>query len=147
MKEEEIKKRMSVLAERGVRWTVQRYLILSYLYDHRTHPTAEEVYRGIRKDFSTISRATVYNTLELLKEYGLVQELLIEKERARYDFDVSPHMHFKCEKCGMVYDLGISLPPLPSEAEGHLVKGFQLYAVGVCRKCRGEGEDARTSGG
>lgn len=139
MKKDEMSKFMSLLAERGVRWTVQRYAVLEYLCEHRDHPTAEEIYRGLRKRLPAISRATVYNTLELLKEHGLVKELVIEKERARYDFDTSEHVHLKCRVCGRVYDLGVSPPSVPAEAEGHKVEELVCYAVGICRSCREKG--------
>lgn len=144
MKEEEIKRRLEYLAQRGVRWTVQRYAIMEYLYDHRIHPTAEEIYEGLRKRLPAISRATVYNTLELFKEHGLVKELLVEKERARYDYDVSPHIHLKCLRCGRIYDLFVPPPSLPPEYEGHRVEEVICYAMGVCKGCREKG-DAGTS--
>lgn len=141
---------MEELSDKGVRWTIQRYAVLEYLYTHRTHPTAEDIFRALKGQFPAISKATVYNTLELLKQYGLVRELYLEKERARYDSEVSPHFHLVCRSCGGVYDLGISAPQIPREVEGHVVEDVMYCVFGVCADCRSgaaEGKVAGRSGG
>lgn len=131
-----IKDLMEELSGKGVRWTIQRYAVLEYLYAHRTHPTAEDIFRALKGQFPAISKATVYNTLELLKQYGLVRELYLEKERARYDAEVAPHFHLVCRSCGGVYDLGLPAPEVPPEVEGHAVEEVMYCAFGVCSECR-----------
>ncbi|RLA77667.1 MAG: transcriptional repressor [Deltaproteobacteria bacterium] len=142
---EELRERMALLKERGVPWTIQRYAVLEYLYEHRTHPTAEEIYQGLRERLPAISRATVYNTLELFKRHGLVKEIMVEKERARYDYRVDEHMHFLCRRCGRIYDLEVppSCPLLRERfVEGHRVEEFRPYVTGTCRDCLKEERDA-----
>lgn len=128
---------MAVLKERGVPWTIQRYAVLEYLYEHRDHPTAEDIYRGLKRKLPTISRATVYNTLELFKKHGLVREVIVEKERARYDYLVERHIHFLCRRCGRLYDLeAVKCPLLEQEfVEGHRLEECRPYLVGTCRDC------------
>lgn len=130
---------MAELSQRGVRWTIQRYAVLEYLCQHRAHPTAEEIYEGLRAKLPAISRATIYNTLDLFKEHGLVKELLVEKERARYDCNIFPHIHLKCKRCGRIYDLEVFPPSLPPEYEGHRVEEVVCYTTGVCRACKEAG--------
>ena len=133
------------LKEKGVVWTIQRYGVLEYLASHRHHPTAEDIYQGLKEVFPTISRATVYNTLELLKSHGLIQEVVVEKDRARYDYRTDPHLHLLCRRCGRVYDLesDCSCPFSPGdEVEGHRVEELHSYIVGICKDCLKEKKDA-----
>jgi len=143
-----LSQKIKFLKERGVVMTIQRYGVLEYLYNHRTHPTAEEIYQGLKNAFPAISRATVYNTLELLKEHRLIQEVVVEKDRARYDYRTDPHLHFLCRRCSRVYDLEIS-PSCPfspgDEVEGHRVEELKPYIIGVCRRCLEEEKDARAT--
>lgn len=60
-----LKEKVDLLKEKGIVLTIQRYTVLEYLYENATHPTVEEIYQGLKKRLSTISEATVYNTLEL----------------------------------------------------------------------------------
>lgn len=142
-----IKDLMEELSGKGVRWTIQRYAVLEYLYTHRTHPTAEEIFRALKRQFPAISKATVYNTLELLKQYGLVRELYLEKERARYDFEVAPHFHLVCRSCGGIYDLDLSAPSVPKEVDGHVVEDVMYCAFGVCAECRSKAEQQEALSG
>ncbi len=145
MVEDDLERRVARLKEKGIPWTIQRYAVLEYLYKNRTHPTAEEIYQGLRAQLPTISRATVYNALELLKRHGLVLEVTIEKDRARYDYRVDSHLHFLCRRCRTVYDLGVECPcPLdPGDmVEGHRVEELRPYVIGLCRRCLRGDEDA-----
>lgn len=141
-----IKDLMDELSEKGVRWTIQRYAVLEYLYTHRTHPTAEDIFRALKVQFPAISKATVYNTLELLKQYGLVRELYLEKERARYDAEVYPHFHLVCKSCGRVYDLGFPAPEVPKEVDGHAVEDVMYCAFGICGECRSRAAEEKVIG-
>ena len=92
------------LNEKGCTLTIQRYAVLEYLYENRIHPTVEEIYYSLKEKFSTISKATVYNTLELLKDYGLIQEITIEKGKLHFDYEVKSHHHFFCRATNLSRD-------------------------------------------
>ena len=119
----------------GVRPSVQRVAVMDYLLKHRTHPTAEEVYGALAPQMPTLSKTTVYNTLNLLVERGAAAHLTIEPGCSRFDGDMSVHGHLYCTACGGVYDLLLDEVPRLPAVEGHRIEAVQLYCRGVCREC------------
>jgi len=83
--------------------TSQRKIISDYLKKVSSHPSAEEIYRKVRKILPRISKGTVYRNLKALKEKGEIQEISIGE--SRYDGDISSHAHYICQKCGRVFDI------------------------------------------
>mgnify|MGYP001071610352 CR=1 FL=1 len=138
-----LKEKLAGLNEKGSILTIQRQAVLEYLYKNRTHPTVEEIYNSLKETFSAISKATVYNTLELLKNHGLIQEITIEKGKSRFDYEVKPHHHFFCHRCNRVYDVDIEGCPLTgkSEIDGHKIEELRPYIIGTCSECLQKEED------
>jgi len=132
------------LREKGVVLTHQRLAVLSFLTEHHQgHPTATEIYRQLRKDYPTISQATVYSTLEFLKKMGQVRELYIRPDQACFDHVEKPHHHLFCRRCRRVVDVNIPCPSLEETIlEGHRVEEVQLFLYGICSRCRQELKDA-----
>ena len=97
------------LKEKKIRLSYQRVKILDYLNRNRTHPTADEIYTGLIAEIPSLSKTTVYNSLNSLVKANLVQELTIEDNENRYDIVTETHGHFKCEKCGKIYDFKVGL--------------------------------------
>jgi Fur family peroxide stress response transcriptional regulator len=95
---------LKVLKDRGLKATPQRVAVLREL-GKKTHPTMEEIYRGIRVANPTISLATVYKNVNLLKEQGVVIEINIPSGKMRYDYLSHPHIHLVCKNCGCIEDL------------------------------------------
>jgi Fur family peroxide stress response transcriptional regulator len=93
------------LRERGYRFTPQRMAIVQAILESRNHPSAEEIYRQVSAVFPMISLATVYKTLEVLKDIGEIAELSVGG-RTRYDGNPQPHIHLVCERCHSVTDWG-----------------------------------------
>lgn len=122
----------------GLRPSMQRLAIMSYLMQHATHPTIEDIYKDLKTEIHTLSRTTLYNTLRLFAEHKAAQMLTIDEHRVCYDGDMRPHVHFFCKRCGKVYDLfDVSAPSVDCknvEGVGH-VDDVQLYYRGVCRSC------------
>lgn len=126
--------------EKGIKLTPQRLAILEFLDGNKSHPTAEGIFRAIKKNCPTVSFATVYNTLELLKKRGEISEITINPKRKHYDPDTTLHHHVVCEVCGRIEDVVLvdsKIPPLP----GHLSKEFEVRRVhvdfhGVCKICQ-----------
>ena len=130
-----MEKLIQQLREKGIVLTHQRLAVLKYLLEHRDHPTAAQIYGGLRKQYPTISQATVYSTLELLKNVGQIRELSIRGHKACYDPMEEPHYHLFCRKCKRVLDVKIPCPPMETQLQGHHVEEVQLYLYGVCSDC------------
>jgi len=95
---------LTVLKKRGLKATPQRVAVLREL-GKKTHPTMEEIYIGIREENPTISLATVYKNVNLLKEQGVVIEINIPNGKMRYDYLARPHIHLVCKSCNCIEDL------------------------------------------
>lgn len=131
-----MKQTAEILSSHGIRPSVQRVAVLHYLRGVKTHPTVDAIYQDLLPQNPSLSRTTVYNTLQLLGENGLVLTLDFGEGFLRYDADCSPHCHFRCGGCGKVYDL-MTPPPdcsglLPA---GFSLKGVQLSLFGLCDSC------------
>ena len=124
------------LKEKGVVITIQRLAILEYLHNNADHPTAEKIHKYLSEKYKTISLATVYNTLDMLKQAGVVHEINIGKEK-RFDLATDSHHHFICRVCNKIIDVEIKCPMVDQEmVEGHKIESMQGMLFGVCADCR-----------
>ncbi|HOX32128.1 MAG TPA: Fur family transcriptional regulator [Spirochaetales bacterium] len=123
------------LRERGIQPSQQRIAIYEALASTKAHPSADLIHGALAPGMPTLSRTTVYSTLELLVERGLAQRLALTGSELRYDADVSPHLHFRCRACGSVSDLPGQAPSPPELPAGYLAERVQLYAEGLCPAC------------
>ena len=89
----------------GTRYSRQRELIYEAVKGSGQHPTAEMVYRWLKPANPSLSLGTVYRNLNLLTEEGRIVRMAFPVER--YDADTSLHTHFRCDRCGGVFDLKI----------------------------------------
>ncbi|MGB5491965.1 MAG: Fur family transcriptional regulator [Woeseiaceae bacterium] len=112
----------------GITLTPQRLKIAEILLAKPQHLSAEQILEQLRESGSTVSKATVYNTLNLFGERGLVKELCVDPERRYYDSSNFPHHHFynvdTCELTDIdAQDVRFSsLPELPVGTESHSVE-------------------------
>ena len=90
-----------------IKYSRQREAILLYLRSTKSHPTAENVYTEIRKEFPKISLGTVYRNLNLLVDQGEILRLNCGDGVEHFDAKTEPHNHFACRTCGAVIDLPI----------------------------------------
>ncbi len=140
MNTEEVNNRM---VNCGIRPSVQRVAILDYLMTHPTHPTIDDVYRGLCGKIPTLSRTTVYNTLRMMSDRKAAQMITIDDHRVCYDGNTASHVHFFCKKCGKVIDLmNEKAPELNHDimVDGNIVQEEQLYYKGICADCAGQGQ-------
>jgi len=132
-----------MLREMGCKVTPQRLAIYEVLKTCNMHPTAETIYDIISSDYPTMSLATVYKTLDLLKEAKIIQELNISGNTARYDVNPAPHPHIICTKCGKIenVDMKISKNLLNKarKSTDYNIGNIQLYFFGVCPYCKNIG--------
>jgi len=90
--------------EKGLKVTSQRLAICNFILSRKDHPTAEKIYQELRNEYPTISLGTIYKTLHLLKDLGLIQELGFNEGSVRYDPDMELHINMVCSKCGIISD-------------------------------------------
>jgi Fur family peroxide stress response transcriptional regulator len=125
-----------VLAGRGIKPTFQRLTVLAAVTDNRSHVTIRELHDILVKKIPTLSKTTLYNTLELFTAKGLVRTLTIDPDEARYDGVVDAHHHFHCTVCGRILDIEISCPTgRTREIHGHRIDEVHGYFKGICRDC------------
>ncbi len=125
------------LQDAGINATAQRVAIYRYLKTHLTHPTVDEVFLALRTDMPTLSKTTVYNTLKLFYEKGLVYQLTIDDVEVRYDAETVYHGHFLCRRCGRIYN--VTLPPhdaMKEDLNGFDITDCEVNFRGICRNCR-----------
>ncbi len=124
----------------GLKLTPQRLAILSYLDGNKEHPSADDIYRAMSKDFPTMSFATVYNTLETLRDKGGLLELTIDPNKKRYDPNTAPHHHLICIKCRKIVDIHkeFSISVSDEMTEGFDLIGNHIELYGICPKCKPE---------
>lgn len=119
--------------------SVQRTAVMDYLMKNKTHPTIEEIYTSLSPMMPTLSKTTIYNTLNLFVQKGAVLQLALDEKNARYDADIRNHAHFKCNNCAKVYDfmdLSQSLYNKP-EVQGFEIKTIEISYSGICPSCKG----------
>ena len=126
--------------DKGLRLTPQRIAILKYLDGNTSHPTADNIYRDIKQTYPTLSFATVYNTLQTLREHGEVMEITIDPLRKHYDPNTSPHHHVICIRCNDLWDVFVDYSDvlkLPSNvAKGIKTVGVHVDFYGLCKNCQ-----------
>ena len=130
----------SALEARGHRFTEQRAAVYRLLAHTTVHPTADEVFLGVRDEVPGISLATVYKSLETIVSCGLANKLSHADGSARYDGRTNPHHHARCVSCGSVSDIpgelrDSDLSYVRSGARGFQVTGYQLELTGYCPHC------------
>jgi Fe2+ or Zn2+ uptake regulation protein len=126
------------LRERGIQPSQQRIRIYEALASVKTHPSAEAVYRSLLPEMPTLSRTTVFSSLDLFARAGLAQRLSITGSEVRYDADCSRHVHFRCRSCQGVSDLpGLKAPEEPRLGGGYVLEASHFFLEGLCPACSG----------
>ena len=114
-----------MLLAKGVKPTPQRVVITEYILSTESHPTADDVLAAVANKLPvSLSRATVYNTLNALVQAGVIQEVFTEPGRTRYDANTSEHHHFVDVKSGHILDISKEMVP---QLRGHLGTKFKVY--------------------
>ena len=126
--------------ERGLKNTPQRTAIYKALAETASHPTAEDLCKRVSRIYPMISPNTVYYTLAVLRDAGLVQEVNFWHDCARFDANVTPHHHLICLGCRSILDLidhklnHLGSPSgIPSDFK---VIGHQVEFRGYCSSCQ-----------
>ena len=126
------------LKESGIKVSTQRLAIYSYLDNYRNHPTVEKIYSDLIDEYPMLSKTTIYNTLKLFTEKGIVQGVTIEDGEMRYDANISLHAHFKCNECGAIHDIFMNdISELTAVNSKFKITEVHLNYRGICEKCQG----------
>ena len=127
--------------EQGLRFTFQRELILNILHLHKNPVTVEEIFSDVSKKTNSIDISTVYRTLELFRDLGVVTIIDIGSRQQGYilDNEFAPHIHLRCKVCGKLMSINLhnKMDVLNALLEG---AGFQpdlldLTISGICESC------------
>ena len=129
--------------EKDFRATPQRLVICEFVLSSKEHPTVDQIYQVVQKKYPTLSLATVYQTLHLLTEIGMLQELGFRDGISRYDPDTSPHINIVCQNCGKIQDYESEsvrkfLSQITMELERTLI-GQHLEIYTYCDQCKKSG--------
>lgn len=144
MPREQIEKRVAEFLDlcrrQGVKATHQRTEILRELAGSEEHPDAETILNRVRQRVPAISVDTVYRTLKLLEDKGVIARVGSMRDRARFDANTDRHHHFVCTECGMIGDFysdAMDRLRVPREvSEMGSVEGVYVELRGICRKCK-----------
>ena len=126
------------LIKAGIRPSVQRLAIFEYVRQSCEHPTAEVVYEALCDELGSLSLTTVYNTLKLFVDAGLISMLTIDDTFRCFDGNRCCHAHFRCDRCGRIVDLQMKKDflSLVEGLETYSINDAQLYLKGLCPVCK-----------
>jgi Fe2+ or Zn2+ uptake regulation protein len=128
-----------LLRDRGQRVTSQRVLIHRFLRAHEGHVTAEQVLAGVSDALPGTALPTVYATLELFEELGLVRRVQTGGGTMVFDPRIEPHHHLTCRRCGAVEDVEapVELDKVLRRARraGFDAEHAEVVVSGLCRDC------------
>ena len=134
---------VKLLKDNTIKITPQRIEILKYLSQHHTHPTVDQIYSALKTKNPSLSKTTVYNSLETLKKHKLIQSITISGSETRYDITQGLHHHFLCHCCSAIIDIEIACPNINKIIQsGHHVEEVHGYFKGVCKDCIKKGRTA-----
>jgi len=121
------------------RMTSQKKIILDYLRNTKSHPSAQRVYSEVKRVLPQISQGTVYRILNSLKKKGEVQEIST-KNITFFDGDISNHSHFICQGCGSVFDVFDECSKCEiikkKKSKVGKINNYRIYFYGICKKCK-----------
>jgi Fur family peroxide stress response transcriptional regulator len=132
---------IAALKQRDYRLTPQRVELVRLIAISEGHPSAAQLYERVRTRFPTMSQATVYKTLALLKEMNQVQEVDLHGD-SHYDGNrPAPHPHLICMHCKRIMDAEMELSPglisQLEQASGYQIIRPQITFLGLCPDCKG----------
>lgn len=127
---------LNELKNKKIRLSHQRLKVLEYLTENPYHPTVDQIYNGLHEEVPTLSKTTVYNTLNSLTEAGIVRVVNIDDNESRYDINTHNHGHFKCYSCKKIYDFNIDIDSMNiSELKNFEIHHKHVYFKGLCDQC------------
>lgn len=125
--------------------TIQRQLLLEAVKSLKNHPTAEDVYQAVLKEYPHISLGTVYRNLNLLAANGEIGRIRVPDAADRFDKNHQSHYHVRCTVCGRFADLEADycseIDEMIEDRTGFKIGRHRLIFDGLCPQCRKAGAD------
>ena len=124
-----------ICREFGWKCTAQRLAVFSIVHENYSHPGVDDIWAEVRKTMPSVTRESVYRILTEFSGRGLVHRL-DHIDTARYDWQVGPHGHFICTRCGAIQDFplskAIAVPPKAFDGD---VDHMEIRLCGICSQC------------
>lgn len=124
------------LRQKGIKASFQRVSIYEYLRNTISHPSVSQIFSELHPTIPSLSRATVYNTINLFVDRKIVIPVQVDGSEARYDLAEPEHAHFHCVGCQTIYDIDVDQIGVPAALDGFEVQEAQLHYKGLCPRCR-----------
>jgi Fur family ferric uptake transcriptional regulator len=132
----------SYIKGRGLRYTRERENVIKEIFSRHDHFDVESLYLRLRNKGMNVSKASVYRTIPLLLETGLVQEVFHEEGHMHYEhiYGHQHHCHLRCVQCGRIVEFRedslMHLTERLAQQYNFDIKGHKLDIIGFCPKCR-----------
>lgn len=131
---------MAIQRDSGYRQTTQRAVVLAEVQAAEQHLTAGEIFERVRRKYPTIAYGTVYRSLHVLAQHGLVQELTFADQASRFDKRVDRHDHVLCTECGLLLDVDVPVALIArhvaAEQSGFTITSHHTVFAGLCPHCQ-----------
>jgi len=131
---------MIVEAKMTYRFSKQREAVMAVLDKKNYHPTVDEIYDMVKKQYAQVSLATIYRNVEQLSQMGKIWKIEIPEGPARYDGNMEKHYHIRCTKCGNVNDVWFKgnmnkIINLKNIEKKFSITGYRIEFEGICDSC------------
>jgi len=137
--EEKLERFREFIRGRGLKGTRQRDDIARWFFDHKGHLSADRIYREVRKASPAIGFSTVYRTMKLLCEAGLVHERHFGEGEALYENVSVHHDHCICSSCGKIIEFENpqieALQQVVAKEFGFVLRSHKMELYGLCKTC------------
>lgn len=125
------------LREKKLKVTPQRIAILKEI-EKNGHISVDDIYENIRRDYPSISLATVYKNVSALHEVDILREVKAPAQKQRYELSHDRHVHVACEKCGKLEDIKVDISEFSDKCA--MMSGYKLHDtsavfIGICPEC------------
>jgi Fe2+ or Zn2+ uptake regulation protein len=132
-----------ILRDHGISPSAQRVAVAQYVLHTDEHPSADEVWARVKTHFPHVSRATVYNSLHLFVEKGLLRQLVLTEGRVVFDPNTDDHHHFIDEDTGQIHDVPWDTVQVTNVAK---IDGFEVHEYQVVMRGRKTRKRSRSRG-
>jgi Fe2+ or Zn2+ uptake regulation protein len=127
-------------ADMTYRFSKQREAVMEVLDKKNYHPTVDEIYDIVKKQYPQVSLATIYRNVEQLSQMDKIWKIEIPEGPARYDGNMEKHYHIRCKKCGKVNDVWLKenlndIINFASIEQNFSVTGYKIEFEGICDSC------------
>ena len=141
-----LKEFQQICKEKGIKLTHQRMEIFHEITISEEHPSAEEIHKRLKHRLPMISLDTVYRTLSILEQYGIIARVQVLDDRGRFDANLTPHHHLVCTECKSIQDFywpvfnKMELPP--ETGQWGKINSTHVEIRGICENCMKKNYDS-----